>query len=267
MARQPLIVKPGRKIRLNDFDPRAVNVANKAKAKAGTLRHVTAISKLEYRLYAEGRRSVLVVLQGMDASGKDGTVRKVMQGLNPQSCTVANFKRPSLLELAHDFLWRVHIRVPSRGTIGVFNRSHYEDVVTARVHGLVPREIWERRFDAINAFEKHLSDEGTLILKFFLHISKDEQRERLQARIDDPTRRWKFDQADLDERQYWNDYQRAYEDALTRCNTSYAPWHIVPADRKWNRDFVVSRALHEALAGMKPRFPPAPLGLGELVVE
>jgi len=198
----------------------------------------------------------LLVLQGMDSAGKDGTIRHVMRAINPSTCVVAAFKQPTHLELSHDFLWRVHRQAPRRGNVGIFNRSHYEDVVVVRVHKLFPESEWGARYDQINDFEKMLDQSGTRILKVFLHISADEQRARLIARLNDPNKRWKFSQADAEERKLWDEYQKAYEDALTRCNTSYAPWHIVPADRKWYRNLIVSRLVSETLQEMDPQFPP-----------
>ncbi len=265
--RQPLCVAPGKKVRLRDFDAAYVGGLNKKRAKAEIDENIAVLDDLGYRLYAEGRRSLLLVLQGMDTSGKDGTIRHVMRGMNPQTCRVTSFKQPSIEELAHDFLWRVAKAAPPKGYIGIFNRSHYEDVLIVRVHGLVPRREWETRYERINLFEKMLADGGVVLVKVFLHISKDEQRRRLQSRLDDPRKRWKFSRADLEERRYWGDYQRAYEDALTRCNTATAPWHIVPADRKWYRNLVVSRILRKTLERMAPQFPPAEKGLEGLVVE
>jgi PPK2 family polyphosphate:nucleotide phosphotransferase len=256
--RQPLTVPTGTKIKLSDFDPRRVEGD-------WTKRNVT--TDLAYRLYAENRRSVLLVLQGMDTSGKDGTIRTVTSGVNPQSCQVVPFKQPSAEELDHDFLWRIHQAVPRRGNIGIFNRSHYEDVLVVRVHKLVPEAQWHKRYDQINAFEELLVEGGITLLKCFLHVSKDEQKKRLQARLDDPDKRWKFNHGDLDERKLWDDYQRAYEDALTRCNTAHAPWYIVPADRKWYRNLVVSQILREALEKLNPKFPPSAEGLDGIVVE
>ena len=214
-----------------------------------------SLTDLQDRLWAEGKHKVLVVLQGIDAAGKDGTLRHVMGAFNPQGCPVTAFKVPSPEELAHDYLWRVHRRVPSAGEIGVFNRSHYEDVLVVRVHDIVPRKVWSKRFDQINAFERLLVDEGTTIVKFFLHISKDEQRERLQARIDDPSKRWKFQHGDLEERKFWNDYQRAYEAVLSKTSTKHAPWHVVPANHKWYRDYVVASVLVDALEKLEMKHP------------
>ncbi|WP_457637706.1 polyphosphate kinase 2 family protein [Oceanithermus sp.] len=213
------------------------------------------LSELQARLYAEGRRSLLIVLQGMDTAGKDGTIRHVFRMVNPQGVRVTSFKKPTARELAHDYLWRVHRSVPARGEIGIFNRSHYEDVLVVRVHNLVPPEVWGRRYDHINAFEKLLADEGTRIVKFFLHISKEEQKRRLEARLANPEKHWKFNPADLAERKLWDDYQEAYRVALERTSTAYAPWYAVPADRKWQRNLIVGRVLLETLEQMNPRFP------------
>jgi PPK2 family polyphosphate:nucleotide phosphotransferase len=265
---QPLTVKPGTKIRLADFDAGYSNgVDDKEAAQAETQANISELDDLAYRLYAENRRALLLVLQGMDTSGKDGTIRKVMYGVDPQSCQVTSFKQPSQEELDHDFLWRIHRAVPARGNIGIFNRSHYEDVLVVRVHNLVPESEWKSRYERINEFEKLLVEGGIVIVKVFLHISKDEQRQRLQARLDHPKKRWKFSKGDLAERKLWDDYQRAYEAALTRCNTEHAPWHIVPADRKWNRDLIISHILRETLEGMNPQFPKVEEGLEGVVVE
>jgi PPK2 family polyphosphate:nucleotide phosphotransferase len=265
---QKLTVPPGTKVRLSDFDTRHVfGDYDKESALERVRVNAAAMANLGYRLYAENRRSVLLILQGMDTSGKDGTIRHVMRGLNPQSCEVYPFKRPTEEELDHDFLWRVHKVVPCRGNVGIFNRSHYEDVLVVRVHNIVPKEVWENRYDLINSFEAMLTAAGTKIVKCFLHISKDEQRKRLQARLADPDRLWKFNKGDLDERKLWDDYQKAYEVALTRCNTEHAPWHIIPADRKWNRNLIVSNLLRETLANMNPQFPEPVEGLADVVVE
>ena len=259
---QPLTIAPGKTVRLSDFDPRyRPRGLTKAAARAEVIANLPLIDELVYRLYAESRRALLLVLQGMDTSGKDGTIRKVMRGINPQCCQVVSFKQPSREELAHDYLWRIHKAVPPRGNVGIFNRSHYEDVLVVRVHGLVPKQKWKRRYDEINQFEKMLVDCDVKIVKIFLHISKDEQRKRLLARLKDPNRRWKFSRHDVAERELWDKYQRAYEDALTRCNTKHAPWHIVPADRKWYRNLVVSRLVLRALERMQPQFPPAEPGI------
>ena len=254
-------VEAGKKVRLSDHDPADTLGLDKdaAKDELGSLRG--RLAELHELLWAENRRSLLVVLQGMDTSGKDGTIRKVMSGVNPQGCRVTSFKQPSADELDHDFLWRIHKAAPPKGDIGIFNRSHYEDVLVARVDGLVDAETWKARYEQINAFERYLTRNGTTILKFFLHLSKDEQKRRLQARLDDPKKNWKFSAHDLDSRAKWDQYTEAYEDALTRCGTEEAPWHIVPANRKWVRNLVVCRVLVEALESMKMHWPRPKLDL------
>jgi PPK2 family polyphosphate:nucleotide phosphotransferase len=264
---QKLLVRPGHKIRLADCDPE--NAAGLKKDKAGELlpRNIARLTELQYRLYAENRRALLVVLQGMDASGKDGTVRHVMTGVNPQSCRVTSFKVPTAEERAHDFLWRIHRAVPARGEIGIFNRSHYEDVLIVRVHHLVPKREWAQRYRRINEFEAMLTENGVRVLKFFLHISKDEQRDRLQARLADRTRNWKFNPADLAERKLWKDYQCAYEDALSQCSTAAAPWFVIPANKKWFRNLAVSQIIVETLEQMAPQFPKPAANLAQIVIK
>ncbi len=225
------------------------------------------LESLQELLYAEGRHKVLIVLQAMDTGGKDGTIRHVFDGVNPQGVKVASFKRPTPQELAHDYLWRVHKETPGRGEIVIFNRSHYEDVLVVRVHNLVPPTVWERRYDQINAFERQLAEEGTTILKFYLHIDKAEQKERLQARLDEPEKRWKFAKGDLAERALWPDYQAAYEAVLSRTSTPYAPWYIIPANRKWYRNLVISQILVDTLEGLEMRYPEAEEGLEGIVIE
>ena len=267
---QPLTVKPGQKIRLSEFDPNNKGrgaAEDKEAGLAETAKNVAAIDEWTYKLYAENRRALLLVLQGMDTSGKDGVIRKVMEGIDPQTCQVASFKQPSSEELDHDFLWRIHNAVPRRGNIGIFNRSHYEDVLVVRVHSLVPEKEWRSRYERINEFERLLVDGGVTIVKVFLHIDRDEQRKRLQERLDDPSKRWKFSLGDLAERKLWDKYQEAYEDALTRCNTEYAPWHIVPANSKWRRNLTVSRIVRETLEKMAPQFPTADPALDGVKVE
>jgi PPK2 family polyphosphate:nucleotide phosphotransferase len=216
---------------------------------------VTRLGELQYRLFAENKRALLIVLQGMDAAGKDGTVRHVLAGANPAGCRVTSFKAPTPVERAHDFLWRIHHAVPARGEIGVFNRSHYEDVLIARVRNLVPKSVWSARYRHINEFEALLAGGGVHILKFFLHISRDEQRERLQARLSDPTKNWKFQPGDLEERKLWKDYRRAYQDALRHCATPVAPWFVIPADKKWFRNLAVAKIIVETLEKLNPQFP------------
>ena len=255
-------------VELRRIDPSRVEGDwNKALAKGQIEKNVAVTRDLAYRLYAENRRAVLLVLQGMDTAGKDGTIRTILTGVNPQSCQITPFKQPSPEELDHDFLWRIHRAVPRRGNIGIFNRSHYEDVLVVRVHNLVPREKWETRYDRINEFEELLLSGGTSVVKCFLHISREEQRERLQARLDNPNKRWKFSRGDLAERKLWDNYQEAYEAALERCNTAHAPWHIIPSDRKWYRNLLVSCLLRETLEKLDPQFPEAEEGLENLVVD
>ena len=230
----------------------------KAEIQEKTAKLVDRIGELQELLFAEHKHKVLIILQGMDTSGKDGAVRKVLRETSPQGIRVVSFKKPTEPELDHDYLWRVHMQVPARGEIVVFNRSHYEDVLVVRVHSLVPKSVWSKRYDHINAFERMLADEGTTILKFFLHISREEQRERLQARLDDPTKRWKFQHGDLAERRKWDAYMRAYEEVLEKTSTPHAPWTIVPADRKFMRDFIVAGAIVKALEKLKMKYPNPP---------
>jgi PPK2 family polyphosphate:nucleotide phosphotransferase len=254
---QPLCAEPGAVVKLADFDPAyAGEYRDKDEARDELKKSSKRLQELQSVLWAEGKHALLMVLQAMDAGGKDGTIRHVMGGVNPQGCQVTSFKVPSKKELAHDYLWRVHAATPRRGYIGIFNRSHYEDVLVVRVHNLVPQEVWEKRYEQINQFEKLLTDEGTTILKFFLHISKDEQKERFEARLADPAKNWKFSMGDLQKRAIWDDYARAYEAALSRCNTPWAPWHIVPANRKWYRNLVISRTIVETLEKLDMRYPP-----------
>lgn len=259
-------VAPGSKVKLDalspedtgEFDPKD---DGKAKAQAKTGECIEKIALFQERLFAHGSRSVLIVLQGMDTSGKDGTIKHVMSGVNPQGCRVATFKAPSHKESSHDFLWRVHLETPAKGYIGLFNRSHYEDVLSPRVHGLVSEKVVTQRFGQITDFERMLEQNGTIILKFFLHISKEEQRQRLDARIRDPEKRWKFNLSDLAERKLWGQYQRAYEDAISATSTAFAPWFIVPADHKWYRNLVIAETVVDALESMKLQCPPAPAGI------
>jgi PPK2 family polyphosphate:nucleotide phosphotransferase len=265
---QPLNPPVGKKVRLADYDPLHVEGEWNKETAAEQIKENTAVSSdLAYKLYAENRRAVLLVLQGMDTSGKDGTIRTVMTGVNPQSFQIVSFKQPSPEELDHDFLWRIHKAVPRRGEIGIFNRSHYEDVLIVRVHKLVSEREWRGRYDRINEFEELLTEEGLTVVKCFLHISKDEQRKRLQARLDKPRKRWKFNKNDLLGRELWDDYQQAYEDALTKCNTHHCPWHIIPADRKWYRNLVVSKILRQTLEKLDPQFPDAEPGLEDIVIN
>jgi PPK2 family polyphosphate:nucleotide phosphotransferase len=258
--------KPGTKINLSDFDPDFHEKYTKEGAKAEVENLHREIDELQERLYAERKQALLIVLQGMDTAGKDGLIKKVFEPVNPQGISISGFKAPTSYELAHDFLWRVHQCVPEKGYIGIFNRSHYEDVLVVRVDNLVPKDVWQKRYAHINEFERLLTDNGTRILKFFLHISKDEQKERLQARLDDPAKHWKFSTGDLPVREKWDAYMEAYADALTKCNTEYAPWHIIPANRKWYRDLFATRIIHHTLKDMNPQFPPAEPGLDKVVI-
>jgi PPK2 family polyphosphate:nucleotide phosphotransferase len=264
---QSLAVKPGKKIDLAGFDPAFRGDLDKAPAALDTEKNISIVDELCFRLYSEGKRSLLIILQGMDTAGKDGVIRKVLSGVDPVNVRVAAFKRPTPEELSHDFLWRVHKATPPHGEVAIFNRSHYEDVLAPRVHHLVADATWKSRYDRINDFEQLLVESGTTIVKLFLHLSRDEQRRRLQARLENPKKRWKFKQGDLVERKLWDDYQKAYADLLTKCSTEHAPWHIVPADHKWYRDYACSGILREALEKIDPQFPEEEPGLDQLVVE
>jgi len=252
---QPLSVTPGRDVHLADFDPDFHDGIGREKAEQETRSHCEKLDGLAYRLFAEAKRAVVVVLQGIDTSGKDGTIRMLASGVSPQCLDVKSFKAPSSVELSHDFLWRVHTAVPPHGKIGIFNRSHYEDVVVVRVRKLVPKNVWEGRYAQINAFEKLLNEGGITFVKCFLHISKDEQRERLADRLADPQKQWKLGPSDLEDRRLWGDFTKAYEDALTECNTEHSPWHIIPANRKWYRNLVVARLVRQSLERLDPQFP------------
>jgi len=257
-------VKPGTKLKLEKFDPDDAGdyqKNGKGKAKAAKAELIEQLRGLQERLYANATRALLIVLQGMDTSGKDGTIKNVMSGVNPQGCRVATFKTPTSLELAHDFLWRVHREAPPKGHIGIFNRSHYEDVLITRVHGLISDKQAKLRLDQIQEFEELLCENGTVVLKFFLHISKDEQRERLEERIRDPEKRWKFNVGDLEERKLWDEYMTAFEDVISATSTDHAPWYVVPANRKWYRDLVVADTVVATLDDMKLKCPPGPEGV------
>ena len=260
-----LMVKPGKKVKLADYDPENTLGWDKGhKMKASLAKSLARLDKLQYLLYAEHKRALLIVLQGRDAAGKDGTIRHVMSGVNPQGCTVASFKKPTPDEMSHDYLWRIHRAVPEYGDIGIFNRSVYEDVLVVRVHNLVPKDVWSRRYDQINEFEELLHANRIKIVKFFLHISKDEQKKRFQQRIDDPDRRWKISQADFDERKFWDDYTAAYQDVLAKCSTDHAPWFIIPANKKWFRNLAVSHIIAETLESMDMKFPPPTIDVKKL---
>ena len=258
----------GKGFRLADHDPQADSgIAGKEEGRAEVAKLTARLGELHELLYADGRFKVLVVLQGMDTSGKGGAIRKAFEGLDPVGVSVATFKAPTEPELAHDFLWRVHPHVPEDGHIAIFDRSHYEDVLIVRVHELVPKQRLRARYAHIRNFEQMLADEGTVIRKFFLHISQEEQAARLQARIDDPHKHWKFRKEDLTERERWDEYQVAYEEAIRRTATPAAPWTVVPADRKWHRDYVICRMMVEALEGLDLRYPPSNDDLSSLRVS
>jgi PPK2 family polyphosphate:nucleotide phosphotransferase len=254
--RAALRVQPGTRVRLARLDPGATHGWEKETAGEELDRQHARLAELQDRLWAEAKRSVLVVLQGIDAAGKDGTIKKVMTAFNPQGCPVTSFKVPSAEELAHDYLWRVHKAVPRRGEIGIFNRSHYEDVLVVRVHELVPKAVWSKRYAQINDFESILAANGTTVVKFFLSIDRDEQRARFQARYDDPSKRWKFSMGDIEERTRWAAYQAAFDEALSKTSTDAAPWYVIPANRKWFRNLAVASILADTLADLRPRYPP-----------
>ena len=253
-------VRPGQKINLGQLDSASVAGApgNREATEAALLVLQERLRDLQGRLWAESRRALLVVLQGPDAAGKDGTIAHVFSGVNPQGARVASFKEPTGEELRHDFLWRVHRQVPAAGEIGIFNRSHYEDVLVARVDHLVEDEVWRARYGHINAFERLLVDSGTTVVKFFLHISYEEQGKRLQDRLDRPDKRWKLSRADVSERGHWADYVTAYRDAMAQTSTENAPWYVIPSDHKWFRNWVVSKILVDVLDAMDPRYPEPP---------
>lgn len=250
-----LQVKPGQNIRLSKHNPSFTGPFEKEKAAARIEKNIERLKEQQNLLYAEGKRSLLIILQGLDTAGKDGAIRQVFSGVNPQGCQVVSFKAPSLDESAHDFLWRIHSRVPAKGGITIFNRSQYEDVLVPRVKNLVDKDVWKKRYDQINDFERLLHENGTQILKFFLHISKEEQKERLEARLQDKNKTWKFNPGDLKDRAYWKDFMKAYEELLSRCSTTCAPWFIIPANKKWFRNLAISEILDQTLKKMNFKVP------------
>jgi len=260
-------VEPGFPIRLGDVSAdESEDYDRKRDVKDALALHRKRIADLQARLFAEQRQSLLIVLQAMDTGGKDGAIKHVFKGVNPQGCRVWSFKAPSAEEAAQDFLWRYHRRTPSRGMITIFNRSHYEDVLVVRVKGLVPEDVWRERYSTICDFERTLARENVVVLKFYLHISKEEQKRRLQARLEDPNKHWKFSSNDIKERAFWDDYQRAFEDAVNATSSSFAPWYVVPANKKWFRNLVIARTIADTLEAMDPQFPPAEPGLDQIVV-
>ncbi len=259
------IVQPGSKLRLKHRDPD--DTFGKKRDDKAHEKTLDRLRELQHLLYADKRYSLLIVLQGLDAAGKDGTIRHVMSGVNPQGCDVTSFKAPSTEELARDYLWRIHKAVPAKGSIGIFNRSHYEDVLIVRVHELVPKPVWRSRYRQINDLERMLTENGVTILKFFLHISREEQKKRFEARILDSSRNWKLSLPDFEERQHWDHYTAAYEEALQRCSTKEAPWYVIPANRKWFRNYLVADLVVRALDNMRLKYPAPSVDISQVVLE
>jgi PPK2 family polyphosphate:nucleotide phosphotransferase len=263
--RKEFLVEPESKVNLDKIDSSYTGKhESHEKANDEVAEYIERLRKAQYLLYADAGQSLLVVLQGLDAAGKDGVIQHLFSGLNPQGVKVARFGPPTHVEAAHDFLWRVHVQAPADGEITIFNRSHYEDVLVTRVHKLVPKAVWSKRYDLINGFEKQLTRSGTRILKFYLHISKEEQLERFKQRIDDPVRNWKISESDYSERQLWDKYQRAYEDALSLTSTEHAPWFIIPSDHKWFRNLAISEIVVDAMEAMKLKLPPPRVNIDEI---
>jgi PPK2 family polyphosphate:nucleotide phosphotransferase len=259
------MVKPGSKVRLSKIDPSFTGKhESREEAAPAIAKHLQRMEKLQYLLYADGDKSLLVVLQALDAAGKDGVVRHVFTAMNPQGAAVFGFKQPSKEELAHDFLWRVHLRTPAKGEVVIFNRLYYEDVLVVRVHKLVPQSVWSKRYDLINDFEKLLTENGTRILKFYLHISPQEQLARFAQRLDDPARNWKISESDYSERKLWPEYIAAYEDAMMLTSTKHAPWFVIPANHKWFRDLAVSQIIADTMEDMGLKLPPAQVNIADI---
>ncbi|MEM7223171.1 MAG: polyphosphate kinase 2 family protein [Pseudomonadota bacterium] len=259
------LVKPGTKVKLSRIDAAFKDKHESHQAAQPEIeKHRRKLSELQYRLYAEGKQSLLVCLQAMDSAGKDGTVNHVLSAMNPQGCAVHGFKRPSAEDAAHDFLWRIHKACPRKGQVTIFNRSHYEDVLIARVHDLVPKRVWSKRYEQINHFEQLLAANHTTIIKLYLHITKEEQLARFKQRIDDPARHWKISEGDYAERAFWEDYEKAYETALSRCSTPYAPWFVIPSNHKWFRNLAVSQIMAKTLEAMAPKFPAPSVDMEEI---
>jgi PPK2 family polyphosphate:nucleotide phosphotransferase len=268
MVDSPYLVEPGKRFHFasrptDDTGP----FKDKEDAKPATRENLEKLDGLQEVLYAESKRALLVVFQAMDCGGKDGAIEHVFSGLDPQGCAVTNFKVPTSLERSHDFLWRHHLAVPGKGMIGIHNRSHYESVLVERVKNIVPKSVWSKRYDHINEFERILSEDCVTIIKFCLHISKAEQKRRLEARRDNPAKQWKFNPADLEERKHWDAYQDAFQDALRNTSTKYGPWYVVPADRKWFRNWVVSDVIVRTLKRLKPQYPPPVPGIEKIVIR
>ena len=249
-------VEKGSKVKLDEIDPNYKGEHKDKDAAEGELeKHAQRLGELQYLMYAEDKRSLLIILQALDAAGKDGTINHVFASMNPQGCRVYGFKTPSAEELAHDYLWRIHQDTPRKGYVTIFNRSHYEDVLVVRVHSLVPKDVWSKRYDEINNFERELVDNDTHIIKFYLHIDKEEQLSRFKQRLDDAKRHWKISESDYAEREFWNDYQKAYEEAMSKCSTNHAPWYIIPSNHKWFRNLAVSQILVDTLESLNMKFP------------
>jgi PPK2 family polyphosphate:nucleotide phosphotransferase len=266
--RAQFIVEPAAGVTLGDRDPGFTgDYEKKREAREALEGNVERLAELQRMLYAQNKHALLIVLQAMDAGGKDGTIRHVMSGVNPQGCRVTSFKVPSAEEADHDFLWRIHKAVPRKGEIGIFNRSQYEDIVAVRVRNLQPESVWSQRYDQINAFEKLLADNDVTILKFFLHISKDEQKERLLARIEEPDKHWKVNPGDWEDRTRWDDFVAAYEDVIARCSTKWAPWFVIPADRKWFRNLAVSQIILDTLEGLDMQYPPCRFDISQIETD
>lgn len=263
-----LMVVEGKKINLQRLSPDYNFSIDEEKAEYVLKQNLKKrMSELQYRLYAERKNGLLIVFQGIDTSGKDSTIRHVISAFNPQSCAVKAFKEPTTEDLSHDFLWRIHKRAPSRGEIVVFNRSHYEDIIQPRVHKTIHKSIWSQRYEHINAFERCLSDNSIKIIKFFLHISKEEQRKRLEERMNDPSKQWKASESDITERKFWNSYTVAYQDIINRCSNLWAPWYIIPANKKWFRNLVVALVIVDTLERMKPKFPKPTINLSKMTID
>lgn len=268
MVKSPYLIKPGESVKMSKLETADKgDFKSKEDAEPLAAKNIAKLKDLQDVLYAEAKRSLLVVFQAMDAGGKDGAVEHVFSGINPQGCSVTSFKAPTHEELAHDYLWRVHNAAPRKGMIGIFNRSHYESVLVERVRNLAPKSVWSKRYDHINAFEKLLADEGTIILKFFLNISKKEQKERMEARLADRSKNWKFNPGDLDDRKHWDEYMDAFGDALEKCSTEHAPWYAVPSDYKWFRNWVISDTIVRTLEGLDMKYPKAVAGIEKMKVE
>jgi PPK2 family polyphosphate:nucleotide phosphotransferase len=263
-----LMITEGKKINLQKLNPDYVFNINEKKAEYVLNQNLKKrMSELQYRLYAERKKALLIVFQGIDTSGKDGTIRHVISAFNPQSCTVKAFKEPTAEDLSHDFLWRIHQRAPARGEIGVFNRSQYEDIIQPSVHKTIHKSIWSQRYEHINAFERCLLDNRIIILKFFLHISKEEQRKRLEERMTDPLKQWKVSESDIKDRKFWSSYTAAYQDIINKCSTLWAPWYIIPANKKWFRNFAVGLIITNTLERMKPKFPKPVTNLSKIPID